>query len=175
MQAKCNYSLNEYSITNCNDAFRLITYWASAYNGDLLGAYNSTTRLTKYCRVVTNPSGAFCAVIYPDWHRFNKNVLIIHSMLSEVGVKSPKAQVAMLKQYITEMFSEYGFRKVVLEFPSISRLSGLIAQRTGLLLEATMREEWETSNGYYDILRYGILKDEWEALNGRTTEDTTPT
>lgn len=96
-------------------------------------------------------------------------------MLSEVGVKSPKAQVAMLKQYITEMFSEYGFRKVVLEFPSISRLSGLIAQRTGLLLEATMREEWETSNGYYDILRYGILKDEWEALNGRTTEDTTPT
>jgi RimJ/RimL family protein N-acetyltransferase len=161
MQAKCNYLLKPYTLANCKDAFTLICGWARAYNGDIANAFNATSKLSEYCRVVYSPDGKLMAVIYPDFNRFEKDVLIIHTVLSCAAVRAHRAQLVVFKQYVREMFETFNFRKVVLEFPSFARLNTRFAKSLGMVQEATLREEWNLDGKWFDILRFGLLKSEW--------------
>lgn len=166
MPEQCNYLLKPYSIDYCKEAFRLIMSWAVNCNGDIGNAFNATSKLSNYCRVVVSPSDEIIAVIYPDYDRFETSVLMIHSVLSSKGIMACRRHIHLFRQYVDEMFTEYNFHKIVLEFPDFTTLNTRLAESIGMKQEARLREEWPLNGEWYDILRFGILQDEWRVQNG---------
>jgi hypothetical protein len=155
------YVLVPYSSKYATEAFSLIMRWTHKQNGgDVSGAFNSTTKLLKWCKLVLK-DGEVYAVLYPDFHSFDfPHYVKVHSVLSEKACACKNAQVAKFDEYLEFLFSS-GFKKVALEFPAISRLTKKLANDLKFVPEGIKRQEWPLKKGYCDVFYYGLLKEEY--------------
>jgi len=144
---------------------------------DIGSAFNSTTKLHKYCRLVVGEGGVY-AVIFPDYESFDEGFYArIHACLSPIGVMSKYNQCVMLDEYVSEMF-DAGFHKLAIEAPKVARLSRYLAEKVGFQLEGIKRGEWPMQKSACDLYYYGLLRTDprpWSNEHGkeekqRTTE-----
>ena len=67
-----------------------------------------------------------------------------------------------LKRVLLFLFTELGFRRIVLKHDAQNPASGRVMQKAGLLMEGCERQALQRKNGEYgDIILYAALRDEW--------------
>lgn len=166
-QLKTKYVLVDYTAKHAQEAFGLITRWVQKQGGgDVAGAFNSTTKLHNFCKLVMKDNKVY-AVIFPDYATFNfPHYIKVHAVLSEEACACKDNQVFKFKEYLHIMFGK-GLHKAAIEYPSISRLTRRIIEALGFKPEGIKRKEWILPKSYCDIYMYGMLKTEWEDLYGR--------
>ncbi len=73
--------------------------------------------------------------------------------------------VTRASRLLTEhAFTEFGVHKVVIAAGTNNVRSRAVPERLGFQEEAVLREEGRGSKGFYDLVVYGMLEDEWRAL-----------
>lgn len=152
-------TLVPYDENHCREAFQLILDWCGKTGADVEDAFMATTRLRKYCAVAYH--GKVYCVMFPEYSSFNPEVIKIHAVISPEGMRSPRAQRAMLDEYVKMLFETHRACKIVAEFPEFAKLTGFIVRNCGFTHEGTFRREWELNGTRYDIHRFGLLKEDF--------------
>lgn len=156
-------NLVPYTDINCVKAFPLILGWLEKTAGDFQDAFMSTSRLSNYCKVAEQ-DGEVYAVFYPDYEHFSKygrDILLFHVAISEKGIKFWKAQQQMLKEYCDFIFQTTDIYKIKCDFPNYARLLAKLCSISGFTEEAVLREEYVLAGVRYNMITYGILKEEF--------------
>ena len=157
------FELVPYDSSVAGEAFALIQWWAKKQDGDLVGAFNSTTKLYDFCRVVKK-NGELYAVLYPDFNAFAfPHSMKIHAVLTSKACACRDNQVIQFRKYLEQMFDK-GLHKAIIEFPTLSRLTKKIIEPLGFVKEGVKRLEWFCKGTYYDIHIYGLLATEFRGL-----------
>lgn len=119
-------------------------HWAIGYNGHVIGDIAVTTGSDQHLHA----EFGYCLGV--NWWGMGLMTEALHAVLRF-------------------MFESVGLHRAFLRHDVQNIASGRVMEKNGLMLEGTLREHHLRRDGTWaDVRVYGILRDEWEALNPHT-------
>lgn len=121
----------------------------------------ATTNMVNLCKVIVD-DGKICCILFPDTVRNDDaDILEIHAIITPHALKGRRDQLRFFKQYISLIFNQFSYNKIVVKVAEPKRLIQYLAEQVGFTLEGTLRKEYD---GTQSMLYYGLFKEEY---NGR--------
>lgn len=98
------------------------------------------------------------AVFYPnsDYVR-SPNLIEVNAVVNDNAYSRYRDQTHFLKEYISILFKKFSYSKVIMQVSETNKFNQRLAEHLGFVLEGTHRQEY---HGEYDLLYYGLLKEE---------------
>lgn len=155
--------LKPISLELLNAAQEIIHHWAPEVG--YANAFDSALKYyPEYIRVVMGGDKIW-AVYYPDSYNLQEGETVeIHCVMHRRAWHLPlEKQVQTLTEYAGVFFKNDSFARIELQCCEKYKLSHKIVLASGFQMEGRRRRAWYENGKVFDVLLFGLLKDEWKA------------